>query len=128
MIVRKLVFGLAAAFAIAAAAGVAVVAAAFALFALLRDALGPSGAAAVVVGVAALLIALLGLALALMARPPRPKPEDASVAARAMDFAKEKPLIALGALAIGGFLLARNPKIATIALASLFAKPSSPKR
>ena len=128
MIVRKLVLGLAAAFAVAAAAGVAVVAAAFAVYALLRDPLGPSGAAAAVAGLAALLIALGALVLALMARPPRAKRDETSVTARAIEFARDKPLIALGAAAVVGFILVRNPKIATTALTAFMAGKAAPRK
>jgi hypothetical protein len=129
LIFRKLVFGLAAAFALATAVGVAVVAAAFALFALLRDSLGPAGAAAVVAGVAVLLIAILALVLALMARGPKAKKrEDASFAGRALELAREKPLLGAAALASGAFLLAKNPKIASTIVATFLASRPQPKR
>lgn len=128
MIVRKLVFGLAATVAVAAAAGVVVVAAAFAVYALLRDVLSPAGAAAAVAGLAALIAVLGALVLALLARPPRPKPEDASLTVRAMEFARAKPLIALGAAALAGVVLVRNPKIATTALTAFMAGKAAPKK
>lgn len=129
MIVKKLVFGLAAAFALAAAAGVTVVAAAFALFAVLRDTLGPAGAAGVVAGVAALLIAIIALVLALMARGPTVKKgEDTSFASRALVLAREKPLLGAAALGAGAFLLAKNPKIASTIVATFLASRPQPKR
>ena len=127
MILKKAVLLLAAIAAIAAAAGVAVVAAAFALFALLRDYLGPAGAAAVVAGLAALLAALTGTVCLLVAAPPKRK-EEPSLTARALDLAREKPLIAVAAAAAVGLLAVRNPKIVTTALTAFMAGKAAPKK
>jgi hypothetical protein len=112
--------------AIAAAAGVAVIAAAFALYALLRDWLGPAGAAAVVAGTAALIVALAGLIVLLGSRPKPARRQDDGLMLRAFDLAKEKPLIAAAA-ALAAVVLFRNPKIATAALTAFLAGKAAPK-
>lgn len=126
MILKKVVLALIAVFATAAAAAVAVVAAAFALFALLREPLGPAGASAVVAGVAALLVALGAVIAALMARPPRRRETD-SFALRALDFAREKPVVAIAAAAAAGLIAMRNPKIMTAALTAFLAGKAADK-
>jgi hypothetical protein len=130
LIVKKVVFGLAAVSAIAAAAAVAVIAAAFALYALLRDYLGPSGAAAVVAAVAALLAALGGLICILVARPSaaRRPAESASLGVRALDFARERPLVAGAAALALGLLAVRNPKVLTTAFTAFLAGKATPRK
>jgi len=59
-----------------------------------------------------------------MARKPA---EDVSVAGRAIDLAREKPLVGIAALAAGAFLLAKNPKIASAVVATFFASRPKPK-
>lgn len=127
MILRKVVLVLVAVFATATAAAVTVVAAAFALFALLRGPLGPAGAAAVVAGAAALLMGLGALIAALMARPPTLKESD-SFAVRMIDFAREKPLVAVAAAAAAGFIAVRNPKVVTTALTAFFAGKAAERK
>jgi hypothetical protein len=118
---------LAAIVAIAAAVGVAVVAAAFALFAVLRDYLGPAGSAAVVAGVAALIVALAGLIMLLSARTPAARRTDDGLFARAVELAREKPLIAVGAAALAAVVIFRNPKLVTAALTAFLAGKAAPK-
>jgi hypothetical protein len=126
LIVRKVVLVLIAAFAAASAAAVAVVALAFALYALLRDALSPAGASAVVAGVAALLVALGAIMAALFAKPPK-RHEDDSFAGRALDFVREKPILAIVAAAAAGLIAVRNPKLITTALTAFLAGKAADK-
>ena len=129
MILRRFIYLVAAASAVAAAAGVAVVAAAFAVYALFRGPLGPAGAAAAVCGLAALLSIIAGLSLMLVARPPQRKGRsDDSLAVRAMEFAREKPLIALGGAAIMGLIAVRNPQAIATALGAFLAPKPTPKK
>jgi hypothetical protein len=126
LIVRKVVLVLIAAFAAASAAAVAVVALAFALYALLRDALSPAGASAVVAGVAALIMALGAIMAALFAKPPKRR-EDDSFAGRALDFARDKPVVAIAAAAAAGLIALRNPKLITTALTAFLAGKAADK-
>jgi hypothetical protein len=125
-LIKKVVLILLAASAAAAAAAVAVVAVAFALYALWSPALGPAGAAAAVAGVAALLMAVGALIAALMARPPKRR-ENESFGVRALDFAREKPVVAVAVAAAAGLVAARNPKLITTALTAFLAGKAADK-
>lgn len=110
MIFRRLLFLLAAATMLAVSAGVVVIALAYALFALVRPYVGAAGGAAIVAGAAALLIGLIGLTFALLARRPKRRPhEPESVTERIVDFVKSKPITAVGGAIAAGILAIRNP-------------------
>ncbi|MDP3174650.1 MAG: hypothetical protein Q8M88_09480 [Phenylobacterium sp.] len=126
MILKRALSTLAAASAIAAAAGVAVIAAAFALYALLATYLVPAGAAAIVAALAALL-ALLGALLMLHKPAPSPLKESDGLSARAIDFARARPVIAIGAALAVGLVAFRNPKLVTAAVTAFLAGKSAPK-
>lgn len=123
MILKKIVTIVAAVAAIAAAAAVCVVALAFALYAVARDYLGPAWGAAAVAGAAALIVLILALMLALKAKPPKAgrTAEPQSLMAKAMDLAKERPLVALAAAGAVVAVMIRNPKILGPILAAAFA-------
>jgi hypothetical protein len=126
LIYRKVVLILLAVSAAASAAAVAVVAVAFALYALWRPALGAAGAAAAVAGAAALFMAIGALVAALMARPTKRR-ENEGFALRAMDFAREKPVVAIAVAAAAGLVAARNPKLITTALTAFLAGKAADK-
>jgi hypothetical protein len=110
VILRRLLFMLAGAMALAVSAGVFVIALAYALFALARPYVGPAGAAGLVAAAAAILIGLVGLLLVAAARPPKRKPgAPQSVVDRVMDFVRTKPVTALGGAVVAGILAIRNP-------------------
>lgn len=118
MILKKAISIATAVSALAAAAAVCVVALAFALYAGLKPAIGPAWASACVAASAALLMALGGLLLTRKAHVPR-KEEDRDVAARALDLARDKPIVAVAAVAAAGLVALKNPKI-TAALVGAF--------
>jgi len=126
LIVKKVVLVLLAASAAASAAAVAVVAVAFALYALWQPALGAAGAAAAVAGVAALFMGVGALIAALAARPPKRR-ESEGFAVRAMDFARERPVVAVAVAAAAGLIAARNPKMITTALTAFLAGKAADK-
>jgi len=119
LILRRALFYIAAAAAMAAASAVAVFAAAFALYAWMCDFFRPAGAAAVVVGAAALLLLLAGVAAAMAAGLGRREP---TLAERAADFARDKPIAALLAALAGGIVAVRNPKT-LVAILAAFLEP-----
>jgi hypothetical protein len=129
-ILRKILFGLIAASALAVATGVLVVAAAYALFALVREPLGAAGAAGVVALAAAVLIAFVGLVFALLARPaPRRArvEEEQDLLQRLMSLARERPIVSVSAL-IGAVTLAiRNPALITIVMKAFLDPKSRPQ-
>lgn len=113
---------------VVAATAVCVVAASFALYALAKDYVGPSWAAAIVAGVFAL-VALIFAGLSTRKASPRRrggKGDDASIADRLVALAKERPLLALGATAAAVVVLARNPAVLT-AVVSAFVAGSAAK-
>jgi uncharacterized PurR-regulated membrane protein YhhQ (DUF165 family) len=97
--------------ALAVSAGVVVVALAYALFALVRPYLGSAGAAAIVALAAAILIALIGVMLSLMARPPKRKKveEPESFIDRVVEFVRARPVTAVAGALAAGLLAVRNP-------------------
>jgi hypothetical protein len=123
LIFRRLALALAAAACLAAAAGTAVVALAFALYALLRDQLGPSGAAACVVLAAVILAALAGLILMQVAQAGRrPKGRSgAGVGAGPIglgdsmaDLVRDRPIAAAVVAAVVGWVITRSPGLAGV--------------
>lgn len=105
--------------AIGAAAAVAVVAAAFALYALLQPGLSPAAAAAVVAAIAALVALVGGLILTRKAHPPTK--EEASPVSRALDIARERPVLAAAAAIATGVVALRNPKIMAAVVSAFVA-------
>lgn len=107
--------------AMTAAAGVVIVALAYALFAVLRDPLTPAGASAVVAAVFAVLAligALVAAAKAKGGRRRRPdrhawdrEPGGASFVGRIAQVARERPIVAAGAAVAAGLLAWKNPRL-----------------
>lgn len=133
-IFKRLLSGAAAVGAIAACAACAVVAAAFAIFMLLNEFVGGPGAAAIVALVFALLAGVgtligtrgTGGAKAKAKRKAEPPAPPESLVDRAIDLAREKPLIAAGMAVAAGLMALRNPIIVSTFLSSLM-RPRKPK-
>lgn len=112
MIFRRLLLALVAAATFATGAAVAVVALAFALYALAEPRLGRPGAAAVVALATAVPMMIGGL---LMARAGRKKPPIAAASSpmglieKAIGFLQEKPVMAAAAAVAAGILAIRDP-------------------
>lgn len=121
---QRLLLALAAGTIFVTATGVAVVALAFALFALVEPYVGRAGAAAIVVGAAALL--MLGVALALRSLARRRRRAKAMIAGkggpldRILGFVREEPLMAASAALGAGFMAIRNPRYLGATLRSFF--------
>ncbi len=130
MILKKVILSACAVSALAAAAAVGVVAAAFAVYAALKPMICPAWASASVCAAAALLIALGGLGAALAANPPRRKASaDKDLTAKLIELAKEKPIVAASAILAAGAVALKNPKItAAIVGAFMASKANGPKK
>ena len=115
---------------LAAAAGVAVIALAFALYAALLPLLGPALAAAGVAGSCVLIILLGGMTALFVANPQRGdiKAENTDLASRLFGLASDKPLIAVAAILVVGFLATRSPKITAGLIGALMAGLTPKKR
>ncbi|WP_374469188.1 hypothetical protein [Phenylobacterium sp.] len=118
---QKILRLLAAAAAIAAAAVVVVVAASFAVYAAFKPFVGPAWAAAIVAAVFALFALLVALSLSAKARPKPMPPEEQGLLPRVIELARERPIVAAGAAVAGAIVLARNPKIVTTILSAAIA-------
>jgi hypothetical protein len=121
LIFRRLALALAAAACLAAAAGTAIVALAFALYALLRDPLGPAGAAACVVAAAVIVAALAGLILMQVAHVGRrgPRRREMGVGGGGAlafdslaDLVRDRPFAAAVLAAAVGWVITRSPGLA----------------
>lgn len=130
MILKKIILGACAVSALAAAAAVGVVAAAFAFYAALEPMIGRAWAAAAVCATAAVLIALGGLFAALAANPPRRKqPEQKDLTSKLFELAREKPIVAASAILAAGAVALKNPKItAAVVTAFMASKAGPPKK
>ncbi len=119
--------GLIAAFAaIAAAAAVCIVALAFAIYAGLRDLIGPAWAAAAVAGIVALIAIIIALVATRKARPKPVKGDSQNLTAKLIELARERPLVALGAVGAAAAVVVRNPRILTAIVTALFANKPPP--
>ena len=131
MILRRILFFLASATALAVSAGVIVVALAFALYALVKPYLGASGGAAIVAAAAAVLIGGLGLAIGAAARPRRRRAgrRDADTPLdRMVDFIRDKPVTSMAAAIAAGLMAVRNPGYLGAAIRSFIEGRERPRR
>jgi hypothetical protein len=120
---------LAAATALAASAGVCVVALAFALYALVRPFVGPAGGAAIVAAAAAILIGVIGVVLGNTGRARRKKPtEPQTVVDRITEFVRDKPVLAIAAGLAAGVLAVRNPRYLGAAVRAFVEGRNPPTR
>ena len=98
--------------AIAAAAIVVIVALSFALYAAVRDLIGPAWGAASVAGAAALIAVILAFYLTHKAKPPKPvKGDEQNLTSRLIELARERPLVAAAAVAAAATVVIKNPRI-----------------
>jgi hypothetical protein len=129
VILRRILFFLASATALAVSAGVVVVALAFALYALVKPYAGPAGASAVVAAAAAILIGLIGFVLGALATPRRRRgklPE--SVIDRVVEFVRDKPVTSIAAAIAAGLMAVRNPRYLGEVIRSFVEGRQAPRR
>jgi len=103
---------------------------AFAIYAGLRDIVGSAWAAAGVAAIAALVALILALILARKIRPKPAKSAAQTLSARLIELARERPLLAAGAVtaaaAAAVTVAIKNPRVLTAILAAALApKPGS---
>lgn len=128
--IKHIVLAVSAAAAIAAAAAVAIVAAAFGVFALLEPEVGSAGAAGLVALFAAALIGVIGLIAWLKVRPKKAAkgPPEGDMLARAMNLARERPIVAAAALIAGSVIAFRNPALTALAVKGFMDSKKPPKK
>ncbi|MCA3718767.1 MAG: hypothetical protein IM674_10990 [Brevundimonas sp.] len=126
MIGKSVVKKLSAAFVVAGCAFVAVVALGATVFYALALVLPPLGAAAATAGLFALIaivVAIVFLGAAGGRRQEEPV-EPEGLGARAYALFRERPILGTVAALAGGFIVLRNPALATILAAAFTEKPS----
>ena len=129
--IAKLVSFVVALAAMAAAASVVVVSASFAIYALLRTYIGPSGAAACVMLVAAIGLGALALVMFGKSKGPKtktPKPGSGGLADRLSGLVSDRPVVAAGAAVAAGLLAWRNPTLVSTLIRVLEPRGADRKR
>lgn len=127
MITAKILKALAAGAIIVSAVGVAVVAAAFSVHALLLPMLGEAGSAALVAAAFAILAALAAMVAALRVEPRQTTPEPSPLIDLLLDLVRAKPLISSAVAALVGLILSRNPELLATLIRTFTAAPPPPK-
>lgn len=114
--------------AMSVAVGVVVVALAYTLFAIVRDLAGPAWGAAAVAGAAAVLTLILAFALTRRASPKPARGDEQNLTGRLVELARERPLVAAGAIAAALAVIIKNPRILTAVAAAAFASRGAAPR
>jgi hypothetical protein len=131
-IFRKIILAVIGVAMLAASAALMVVAAAMAIYGLLKPMLGGPGAAGVIVLAAAVVMLVVGLVLSqwVLKFGKKGKPgDDQDMMQRLIGLAQDRPIIAVGALIGAIFLAIRNPALtAVVVKAILDPKPRPSKK
>lgn len=123
---ERTLMALAAGAAVAAAAAVGVFSAFFALFAFIEPMVGTAGAAAIISGASALVVAIAGLVAAGRAEGDRKAAAaapDASLIEVIMGVVRDRPLLAAGAAVAAGIYALRNPQLVAAVVRAFMDKP-----
>jgi hypothetical protein len=105
------------------------VALAFALYAALRDVVGPAWASAAVAGAVALIALVLAFLLTRKVRPKPARGDSKNLTAQFVELARERPLVAVGVVGAAAAVVIRNPRVLGAVIAGLFAsRATTPKR
>lgn len=124
---ERTLMAVAAGAAIAAAAAAGVFSAFFALFAFIQPYVGTPGAAAIIAGCSALVVAAAGFLAARKAegdRKPGAAPvTDATLIDTIMTVARDHPLLSAGAAVAAGIYALRNPQLAAAVVRAFMDKP-----
>jgi hypothetical protein len=104
-----------------------VVAAGFALYALLEPRIGRPGAAAIVALILALIAMIAGLILTRSPRPSKAAEAEPGLAERVIEIARTKPILAAAGAIAAGLIAWRNPALVGVVMAALLKKPDSDK-
>ncbi len=127
MITAKILKALAAGAIIVSAVGVAVVAAAFSVHALLLPMMGEAGSAALVAAAFAILAALAAMVAVGRVEPRQTTPEPSPLIDLLLDLVRAKPLISSAVAALVGLILSRNPELLATLIRTFTAAPPPPK-
>jgi hypothetical protein len=124
---ERTLMAVAAAAAIAAAAAAGVFSAFFALFAFVQPWVGTAGAAAIISGCSALVVAVAGFLAARKAdgdrRTAAAPVADASLIETIMGVVRDRPLLSAGAAVAAGVYALRNPQLAAAVIRAFMDKP-----
>jgi hypothetical protein len=128
LILRVVLRAAAAAAAVATAVAASIVAAGFGLYALLEPYLGRPGAAAIVALILALVAAIVALVLTRKAKHKSKPAADQSLAERAIELARAKPMVAAAAAIAAGVIAWRNPALIGIVAGAILNRPPPSER
>jgi uncharacterized membrane protein len=131
LIVGRTIAAVTAAVALATATMLCVVAATCALFWVLEPLVGRAGAAALLAGVLALIVAIC--VLIAVSRTGHPQhhhqahsgPTDFAFVDRLIEMAKDRPLLSAGAALAAGLIAIRNPALVATIVAAFMDKPKT---
>ena len=101
---------------------------AFALYAGLRDVVGPAWASAAVAGVVALIAVILAFMLTRKARPKPANGDSRNLTAQLIDLASDRPLVAVGVVGAAAAVVIKNPRILSAVIVGLFAPRATPPK
>lgn len=128
MILRRALYYVVAAVALAATAVVCVVFLAMALHAGLTPVVGEAWAGVLVAAAAAALAGIIGMVLLMMASPPRgrrKREQDKDLTSRMFELAQAKPLVALGVVGAVAAVALKNPRTTATVVSALMAGRAS---
>lgn len=126
MILKRALYYVVAAVALAATAVVCVVFLAMALHAGLTPVVGEAWAGVLVAAAAAVLAGIIGMVLLMMASPPRRhREQDKDLTSRMFELAQAKPLIALGVVGAIAAVALKNPRTTATVVSALMAGRAS---
>lgn len=125
---ERTLMAVAAGAAIAAAAAAGVFSAFFALFAFLQPYVGTAGAAAIIAGSSAVVIAVAGFVAARKAEGDRKaaaaRPADASLVEIILGVVRDRPILSAGAAVAAGIYALRNPQLVAAVVRAFMDKPA----
>ena len=128
MILKRALYYVVAAVALAATAVVCVVFLAMALHAGLTPVVGEAWAGVLVAAAAALLAGVIGMVLLMMASPPRRhnrRDQDKDLTSRMFELAQAKPWIALGVVGAVAAVALKNPRTTANIVSAMLAGRAS---
>lgn len=125
---ERTLMAVAAVAAIAAAAAAGVFSAFFALFAFLEPHVGTAGAAAIIAGCSAAVIAAAGFVAARKAEGDRKaaatQAPDASLVEIILGVVRDRPILSAGAAVAAGIYALRNPQLVAAVIRAFMDKPA----
>jgi hypothetical protein len=128
-VIKRILLSVAMIFALGAAVATAVVALAFAAFAVLEVWLGRAGAAAVVALIFAVFAGVVALLIEMQVKGKKARlaPREPSMTEKLSELARERPLLAGGAALAAGLIALKNPQVVASIVSAVLATRAADK-